>query len=284
MQEVREVTVEERTVKYNFRMDGSAMDQRYHNLIEISPVDRKNFMTEDLKAVLAKESGVQVLNLSKCERLYDLPDLSMCKNLISIHLTGCEGLGTLPDFAECKSLLALYLAKCKKIGEKIVGAKLGFLRKLELKGLKSLKVLDISGCEFLSSISGFDECENLEKLNLHDCKYLSEVSSLEECKNLKRLDLSLCINLKSFPEGLGELPKLEFLSFMDSGIKFRGEKPVLSSREEVAAFFERHKVERTGGEAESLICALRLLKEKLLELARALVIKLSSVSLKKNES
>ncbi|XP_042758826.1 disease resistance protein RUN1 isoform X1 [Lactuca sativa] len=78
--------------------------------------------------------------------------------------------------------------------------------------LGSLKILNLSFCEQLRSLSGFDELSALERLIVRNCSNLLEVSdSIEQCFELILIDLSYCIKLEKLPRSLGMLKKVKTL-------------------------------------------------------------------------
>ncbi|KAI3510917.1 hypothetical protein L1887_18056 [Cichorium endivia] len=78
--------------------------------------------------------------------------------------------------------------------------------------LGSLKILNLSFCEQLVSLGGFDELPALERLIVTNCIGLCEVSeSIEQCVELVFVDLSYCIKLEKLPRILGMLKKVKTL-------------------------------------------------------------------------
>ncbi|KAL4561979.1 hypothetical protein LXL04_034165 [Taraxacum kok-saghyz] len=78
--------------------------------------------------------------------------------------------------------------------------------------LGSLKILNLSFCEQLYSVGGFDELPALERLIVTNCIRLHEVcESIEQCYELVLVDLSYCINIRKLPRNLGMLKKVKTL-------------------------------------------------------------------------
>ncbi|KAI3510918.1 hypothetical protein L1887_18057 [Cichorium endivia] len=78
--------------------------------------------------------------------------------------------------------------------------------------LGSLKILNLSFCEQLHSLGGFDHLPSLEKLILTGCIGLREVSeSIEQCIELVLVDLSYCIKLEKLPRIIDMLKKVKTL-------------------------------------------------------------------------
>ncbi|XP_023751076.1 uncharacterized protein LOC111899454 [Lactuca sativa] len=83
----------------------------------------------------------------------------------------------------------------------------------EKKLLGSLKILDLSFCEQLRRVGGFDGLHALERLILTNCIHLLEVcESIEQCAELGLLDLSYFKTLKKLPRTIRMLKKVKTLS------------------------------------------------------------------------
>lgn len=78
--------------------------------------------------------------------------------------------------------------------------------------LGSLKILNLSFCEQLRSLGGFDHFPKLEMLILKGCIGLLEVcESIEQCVKLVLVDLSSCSKLQKLRRIIGKLKKVETL-------------------------------------------------------------------------
>ncbi|KAH7428310.1 hypothetical protein KP509_10G086200 [Ceratopteris richardii] len=165
-----------------------------------------------LERVNLDASSMRELDLSHCSRLEELD----CKGLLSLEeldLTGCSSLITLPllptsiqklNLGDCRALkclkaflpdlLHLSASGCYALERVDIDATsiraldLSYctaLEKLNCQGLRSLKQLDLIGCNSLTSL--FFLPATLQKLNLEDC---SSLSSFEAClPKLARLHL-----------------------------------------------------------------------------------------------
>ncbi|KAL7617417.1 hypothetical protein Lser_V15G03791 [Lactuca serriola] len=81
------------------------------------------------------------------------------------------------------------------------------------KLLGSLKILNLSFCERLCSLDGFDHIPKLETLILKGCIGLLEISeSIEQCDELVFVDLSYCNKLRKLPKLIGMLKTIKTLS------------------------------------------------------------------------
>ncbi|KAL7617003.1 hypothetical protein Lser_V15G03741 [Lactuca serriola] len=77
---------------------------------------------------------------------------------------------------------------------------------------RSLKILNLSFCQQLHSLGGFDQLPALERLILIDCIGLLDVcESIEQCVELVHVDLSYCNKLENLPRIIGMLKKVKTL-------------------------------------------------------------------------
>ncbi|CAI9268990.1 unnamed protein product [Lactuca saligna] len=78
--------------------------------------------------------------------------------------------------------------------------------------LGTLKILNLSFCEKLSSLGGFEELPLLEKLIVTNCIGLVKVcESIEACVKLVLIDLRYCSKLEKLPKTIGMLKKVKTL-------------------------------------------------------------------------
>ncbi|CAI9269647.1 unnamed protein product [Lactuca saligna] len=78
--------------------------------------------------------------------------------------------------------------------------------------LGSLKILNLSFCEQLVSLGGFDEIPTLERLIVTNCIGLREVcESIEQCVELVLVDLSFCIKIEKLSRIVCVLKKVKTL-------------------------------------------------------------------------
>ncbi|KAJ4910733.1 Disease resistance protein (TIR-NBS-LRR class) family [Raphanus sativus] len=82
-----------------------------------------------------------------------------------------------------------------------------------IKPLQCLKLLDLSGSEYLKRIPDLSKATSLEKLDLTGCKSLLELtSSIGNATKLKVCILQGCLLLKELPSSIGRLFNLEELN------------------------------------------------------------------------
>ncbi|KAG2671322.1 hypothetical protein I3760_14G129000 [Carya illinoinensis] len=165
--------------------------------------------------------NLKILNLSNCNNLIEIPDLSGAPNLEIIELRDCTSLCEVhPSIYELKRLKYLFMS-----GTGIKQLWTGTLAQV----LDNLECLCLGNCKNLIEIPDLSEAPNLEIIQLRDCTSLCKVHpSIYELKrlkylgmsgtgikqlwkgtlvqvlhNLKSLDLSNCKNLMEIPDLTG---------------------------------------------------------------------------------
>ncbi|CAI9269334.1 unnamed protein product [Lactuca saligna] len=74
----------------------------------------------------------------------------------------------------------------------------------------SLKILNLSFCKQLHSVSDFDQLPVLERLILRNCIGLLDIcESIGQCVELVLIDLSYCKKLEKLPRNIGKLKKVK---------------------------------------------------------------------------
>ncbi|XP_056158554.1 disease resistance protein Roq1-like [Syzygium oleosum] len=158
---------------------------------------------------------LKYINLSDCESLVSMPDLSCtpnleelnllnCKNLVEAHesiayhdvlqvlnLEGCSKLSVFPNVLKSKNLRALNLRNCTRF-ERFpdIPHKLEGFKKLSLEGI-AIKGLPMS----------IENLVSLEDMFLYDCRNLVSLpSSIYKLQNLENLVIECCTNLIGFPK------------------------------------------------------------------------------------
>lgn len=176
------------------------------NVDENREVDKKNIIdflkslkTENPQTALRLESHVlpnilyidlfskNLKNLSiNSNQIEDLPDsIPTLKMLENLTLSGCANLTKLPkSFKKLTHLKTLNIISCVKLTELP-------------KGLSQLTVLNLAGCEKLTT---------------------SSLSRIDLSQNLTELNLSGCTGIITLPKGIGKLTKLVELNLFDTGL------------------------------------------------------------------
>lgn len=123
--------------------------------------------------------GLKHVDLSYCELLEEIPDLSAAVNLESLYLRGCISL--------------------RMIHESVVS-------------LSKLTSLDLEGCVNLEKLPSYLRLKSLDSFCLSDCRKLQQLPEFDEnMKSLTRMVLDYTA-IKELPSSIQYLAKLEFLS------------------------------------------------------------------------
>ncbi|KAM5552907.1 hypothetical protein ABKV19_025237 [Rosa sericea] len=148
-------------------------------------------------------SRLTCMNLSDCESLKELPDLSGIPNLKELNLSDCKSLKELPDLSGIPNLKELNLSGCESLKELP-----------DLSGIPNLKELDLRGCTSLEELPDLSGIPNLKGLLLRGCTSLKKLPDLSGIPNLKGLNLSGCVSLKELPDFCG-IPNLKELELFE---------------------------------------------------------------------
>ncbi|QHO34509.1 Putative disease resistance protein [Arachis hypogaea] len=162
---------------------------------------------------------LEEVDLTGCQKLVELPDLSKAKNLKSVHLSNCRSLAHVhPSILSLGKLELLDLLNCIKL--EMLGNK---------KHSRSLKHLCVCGCSNLIEFAL--SSEEIEYLDLSHTGIKVLHPSIGRFTKVK--EISLCgIRLKNLPDGWSRLKSLEKLSLF---------KFYLNSLE-MSAAYHRYKV------------------------------------------
>jgi Leucine-rich repeat (LRR) protein len=203
----------------------------------------------DLAAFAAHQSELESLTLTDCYWLTDLSGLAILDNLTHLDLSGCREFTGLAGLGVPSRLETLVIHGRKRATEKTKNGMtrelhLMRLQKLDFAGtLPSLRVLDISGCDQLSSMAGLKNLPVLKTLRLRGCTSLKALGSINGLTQLTEVDVSGCEGisrispLKNLPslvhlnldhvakiknlDGLAELQSLSSLSMIHTGRELR---------------------------------------------------------------
>ncbi|XP_040374550.1 disease resistance protein RPV1-like [Rosa chinensis] len=169
-------------------------------------------------------SRLTCMNLSECESLKKLPDLSRIPNLKWLNLSGCVSLKELPDFCGIPNLKELELYKCISIVEvpdsirflhKLVTLNVDYCSKLIMFprkiNLKSVETISISYCKLEEFSEVGEEMVSLRILNLRRTCIKELHPSITMLIGLEKLILEECENLTTLPCNIYGLQNLESL-------------------------------------------------------------------------
>lgn len=164
------------------------------------------------------------LYLKGCLSLENLPVMESLKKLEALDLSGASNLKIEEKFFEFLGNLRVlnlsgtnitslpYLSKHSELRQLLL-SHCSYLQKLpQMKNLKKLEVVDLSGCSNLTDIpaESFDQMTSLQRLILSETQ-IEELSPLSKLINLRVLCLNKCSKLGALPP-LDSLSKLEELN------------------------------------------------------------------------
>ncbi|XP_070670800.1 disease resistance protein Roq1-like isoform X1 [Malus domestica] len=166
------------------------------------------------------------MNLSGCEFLKKIPDLSGSPNIIELDLSDCTSLVEVDDSVGfLDKLEILNLSGCSKLTRFITRLGLRSLKELYLSGctrlerfpeiekdkMKSLRHLKIGKSGIRELPSSIAYLTGLTDLIANGCE-LQNVPNLSRCPNIEELDLSDCTSLVEVDDSVGFLDKLAILN------------------------------------------------------------------------
>ncbi|XP_039162885.1 disease resistance protein RPV1-like [Eucalyptus grandis] len=175
-------------------------------------------------------SKLKVLDLSNCNNLMRMPDLSMLVSLERLILESCHNLIEIdPSIGKLKLLTTLNLNGCHaleglpyEIGcldalKEILMPRLSYAFKLPetIGNLKSLLTLDVSHSWIRMLPDSIGGLVKLRQLNLFKCLKIKELpDSVGQLQSLVELDLS-STSLGHLPDSIGNLKQLTVLRMND---------------------------------------------------------------------
>ncbi|CAN0856736.1 Disease resistance protein L6 [Linum grandiflorum] len=168
-------------------------------------------------------SSLKKLNVFFCEHLQTLPNLANLSYLTALHLKGVI-IWEIPGLGELQMLATLQLQQVPNL-EHLDGledlvmltelrvGRCGVLGKLpDLSNLIKLNTLEISECRLLTGIQGLSR--SLKILQVSDCPYLSNVEGLESLESLQVLELDRSgMSAEWLAPSLSKFGKMELLSY-----------------------------------------------------------------------
>ncbi|KAG7948147.1 hypothetical protein I3843_14G132600 [Carya illinoinensis] len=157
-------------------------------ILNMSGTQIEQLWTESMVLPNLKE-----LNLSRCENLIEISDLSGVPNLEKI------------DFSYCKKLSKVHQS---------------------IKVLKQLQELRMSDTQIKQLWEGFVDLPNLKKLELHCCRKLIEMPDWSGAPNLEEIAFSSCINLCPYPS-IQKFKRLQILNMSGTQIKQLWMEPIV---------------------------------------------------------
>ncbi|MED6217017.1 hypothetical protein PIB30_013488 [Stylosanthes scabra] len=169
-------------------------------------------------------NNLEVIDLSECRKLANLPDLSNASRLKWVNLSGCEKLCHLhPSVLSSCTLVTLILDRCKNLIQVKSEKRLESLKKISVNGCSSLKTLDLSKTAIETLHTSIGYLNNLRSLNLESSRLEHLPNDLTGLKCLEYLNLSCnglldCSKLFELPDNISALSELHELRLDGSSI------------------------------------------------------------------
>ncbi|XP_056159960.1 uncharacterized protein LOC130135278 [Syzygium oleosum] len=216
-------------------------------------------------------------DISFCESLRKLPDLSSSKGLREVCISSCgslaeiqgelpqsleklkiddcESLQKLPDLSSLKGLREVWISSCGSLAE-IQGELPQSLKKLEISFCESLQKLPdlssskglrevcISSCGSLAEIRG-ELPQSLEELEVDDCESLRKLPDLSSLKGLREVEINRCKKLDV--EAISSLCSEKGVKFLEEDNEWDGEDRQSESKHDG----EDNESESEGDDAKS---------------------------------
>lgn len=163
---------------------------------------------------------LETVNLSSCDSLVSLQNMSKAQVMKSLILSSCESLLDISALSCMTTLRCIDLSYCVRLKSFGVLATCSRLEELDISGcneisrlpvLRMLKKLTAVGCTKLENVDALGASRYLEEVNFMGCRSLTDISALGRCLNLGALRLALCIRVRS----LYDLSPCKLLSFLD---------------------------------------------------------------------
>nr|AXU93568.1 RPP4/RPP5-like protein [Arabidopsis thaliana] len=147
--------------------------------------------------------SLERMDLSECENLTEIPDLSKATHLESLILNNCKSLVTLPStIGNLQSLRRLYMKRCTRLEVLPTDVNLSFLLILDLSGCSSLRTFPL--------ISTSIECLYLENTAIEEVP-----CCIENFSRLTELLMYCCQRLKNISPNIFRLTNLMVADFTD---------------------------------------------------------------------
>ncbi|KAG7547251.1 Toll/interleukin-1 receptor homology (TIR) domain superfamily [Arabidopsis suecica] len=147
--------------------------------------------------------SLEWMDLSECENLTEIPDLSKATNLKRLDLSVCKSLVTLPSTIEnLQNLRCLCMKACTAL--EVLPTDVN---------LSSLEILDLSGCSSLRSFPLISW--NIERLYLENTAIVEVPCCIENFSRLTVLMMYCCQSLKNISPNIFRLTSLMLVDFTD---------------------------------------------------------------------
>ncbi|KAJ4881105.1 LRR-like disease resistance protein [Raphanus sativus] len=162
-------------------------------------------MLEKLWEGIQSLGSLKELDMSKCENLIEVPDLSKATNLNSLKLNNCKSLVTVPNtIRNLRKLVTLEMKECTRLEALPTDV-----------NLSSLETFNLNGCSRLKSFPQISR--SIEFLYLDDTAIEQVPSCIGYFYWLAVLKMRGCRRLEKISRNIFSLTRLEEVDFSDCG-------------------------------------------------------------------
>ncbi|KAG2263907.1 hypothetical protein Bca52824_070986 [Brassica carinata] len=149
--------------------------------------------------------SLEMMDVSTCENLTEIPDLSMAPNLLYLRLNNCKSLVTVPStIGNLFKLVKLEMEECTML--EVLPTDVN---------LPSLETLHLSGCSRLKSFPQISR--SIANLYLNDTAIEDVPCCIENFWRLSELSMCGCKRLENISPNIFRLRSLKLVDFSDCG-------------------------------------------------------------------
>ncbi|PKI77590.1 hypothetical protein CRG98_002044 [Punica granatum] len=186
--------------------------QGLNNLCKVKTLDFSNCISLGRLQKLYELESLEKLDISNCKAIESIPDLPRLQRLKMLVMESCEKLSQLSGLGELESLEVLDIRRCISIERLPDLSKLRRLKSLEIEvceklcllevlGLESLEVLNLSGCKAIESLlRDLSRLQRLRRLKLKSCERLRQLDGLGQLESLEELVVKGCNAIERLPD------------------------------------------------------------------------------------
>ncbi|XP_031397189.1 TMV resistance protein N-like isoform X2 [Punica granatum] len=186
--------------------------QGLNNLCKVKTLDFSNCISLGRLPKLYELESLEKLDISNCKAIESIPDLPRLQRLKMLVMESCEKLSQLSGLGELESLEVLDIRRCISIERLPDLSKLRRLKSLEIEvceklcllevlGLESLEVLNLSGCKAIESLlRDLSRLQRLRRLKLKSCERLRQLDGLGQLESLEELVVKGCNAIERLPD------------------------------------------------------------------------------------
>ncbi|XP_021800561.1 TMV resistance protein N-like isoform X2 [Prunus avium] len=196
----------------DFNMPGGSIKRlgKLKNMLKLTSMDLSGCQFLEKIPDLSGIPNIKYLNLSRCTSLVEVDDSVGCLDkLVQLNLEGCVRLTRFATRLKLKSLETLDLRDCKRLES---------FPKIEVE-MESLRILRMDRSGIRELPPSIEYLTGLRQLDLSGCFNLTRFATRLRLKSLETLNLRDCKRLESFPKIEVEMESLWILRMDGSGIR-----------------------------------------------------------------